>query len=108
MIPTIIISALTFISVTLSILLFPKIKIGKIAISTYWLISLTGAVLLLCFSLAPIDKVWSELTNNNSINPLKIETHEGNAIMRHLIELYGFDFCGRVILKDRMVFEKII
>ena len=39
---------------------------------------------------------------------LKIETHEGNAIMRHLIELYGFDFCGRVILKDRMVFEKII
>ena len=72
MIPTIIISSLTFISVTLSILLFPKIKIGKIAISTYWLISLTGAVLLLCFSLAPIDKVWSELTNNNSINPLKI------------------------------------
>ena len=72
MIPTIIISSLTFISVTLSILLFPKIKIGKIAISTYWLISLTGAVLLLCFSFAPIDKVWSELTNNNSINPLKI------------------------------------
>ena len=74
MIPTIIISSLTFISVTLSILLFPKIKIGKIAISTYWLISLTGAVLLLCFSFAPIDKVWSELTNNNSINPLKIIT----------------------------------
>jgi len=72
MIPTIIISALTFISVTLSILLFPKIKIGKISISTYWLISLTGAVILLCFSFAPIDKVWSELTNNNSINPLKI------------------------------------
>ena len=42
---------------------------------------------------------------------LKIETHESNAIMRHLIELYGFDYCGRVILtpnKDRMVFEKII
>ena len=42
---------------------------------------------------------------------LRIDTHEGNAPMRHLISLYGFAFCGRAILtpnKDRMVFEKVL
>lgn len=72
MIPTIIISSITFISVTLSILFFPKIKIGKFSISTYWLIALTGAIILFASGLAPIKEVWSELTNNTTINPLKI------------------------------------
>ena len=72
MIPTIIISSITFISVTLSILFFPKIKIGKFSISTYWLIALTGAIILLASGLAPIKEVWSELTNNTTINPIKI------------------------------------
>ena len=42
---------------------------------------------------------------------LRIDTHENNAAMRHLLELSGFRFCGRVILKpnkDRMVFEKVL
>ena len=72
MIPTIIISSITFISVTLSILFFPKIKIGKFSISTYWLIALTGAIILLATGLAPIKEVWSELTTNSTINPIKI------------------------------------
>ena len=72
MIPTIIISSITFISVTLSILFFPKIKIGKFSVSTYWLIALTGAIILLATGLAPIKEVWSELTSNTTINPIKI------------------------------------
>ena len=72
MIPTIIIASITFISVTLSILFFPRIKIGRFSISTYWLIALTGAVILLATGLAPIKEVFSELTNNSSINPIKI------------------------------------
>ena len=42
---------------------------------------------------------------------LRIDTHEGNAVMRHLIESFGFIYCGKAILtpnKDRMVFEKNI
>ena len=42
---------------------------------------------------------------------LRIDTHEGNMVMRHLIESFGFVYCGKAILtpdKDRMVFEKII
>ena len=72
MIATIVISCLTFISVTLSILFFPKIKIGKISLSTYWLIALTGAIVLLAANLAPIKEVFDQLTSNASINPLKI------------------------------------
>ena len=42
---------------------------------------------------------------------LRIDTHEGNGIMRHLIAEAGFDYCGKAILppnKDRMVFEKVL
>ncbi len=72
MIPTIIISSITFVSVTLSILFLPKIKIGKFCVSTYWLIALTGAIILLATGLAPIKEVWSQLTTNSTINPIKI------------------------------------
>ena len=72
MIATIVIASITFISVIASILFFPKIKIGKIYIDTYWIISLVGAVILLATSLAPIKEVGEQLISNTSINPLKI------------------------------------
>ena len=72
MIATIIIASLTFIGVALSILLFPKLKIGKVSIPTYWIVSLLGAIILLCCNLAPINEVWAQLTSNTAINPLKI------------------------------------
>ena len=72
MIPTIVISAITFISITTSILFFPQIKIGKIKIGTYWIIALVGASLLLAFSFAPIKEVWNQLTNSTTVNPIKI------------------------------------
>ena len=72
MIPTIIISVITFILITLSILFFPVIKIGKIKLGTYWIIALLGALILLIFSFAPIQEVGKELISNTSVNPLKI------------------------------------
>ena len=72
MIPTIIIASITFVTLIMSILFFPYIKIGKIKLSTYWIIALIGAAILLCTSLAPIKEVFSQLTNNSSINPIKI------------------------------------
>lgn len=42
---------------------------------------------------------------------LRIDTHENNGIMRHLIEQAGYIYCGKAILKpnkDRVVYEKII
>ena len=72
MVPTIIISSITFILVILSILLFPHIKIGRIKLDTYWMIALTGAVILLACSFAPIKEVGNQLLSNTAINPLKI------------------------------------
>ena len=72
MIATIIISSITFVSIALSLFLFPKIRIGKIALSTYWIIALVGASILLIFSLAPIKEVFDQLTANTKINPIKI------------------------------------
>lgn len=72
MIPTIIIACTTFLLVILSILFFPHIGIGKIRLSTYWMIALLGAIILLSVGYAPIKEVWNQLTSNNSINPLKI------------------------------------
>lgn len=72
MIPTIVVSSITFVLITLSILLFPKIRLGKVSLSTYWIIALIGALILLSFSLAPINEVWDQLIANSSVNPLKI------------------------------------
>lgn len=72
MIATLIISIITFISITISILVFPSIKIGKVKLDTYWVIALIGAVILLSLGLAPIQEVWNELISDKAINPLKI------------------------------------
>ena len=72
MLPTIIISAITFATITLSIVLFPSIRIKGYKIGTYWIISLVGAIILLATSLAPINEVWAQLTSDNAVNPIKI------------------------------------
>ena len=72
MIATLVISISTFVLITLSIILFPSIKIGKVKIDTYWIIALLGAIILLSFNLAPIKEVYNQLTSDLSINPLKI------------------------------------
>lgn len=72
MVATIVISIITFLLIALSILFFPQIKVGKVRLGTYWIIALIGAVILLSFSLAPIQEVFGQLTANTSINPLKI------------------------------------
>ena len=72
MIATIIISIITFVTITLSILLFPHIRIGKFRLDTYWIIALIGALILVIFSFAPIKEVYTQLTSNSEVNPLKI------------------------------------
>lgn len=72
MIPTLIIAITTFILITLSILLFPVIKIKNFKIGTYWVIAVIGAVILLIFRLVPFENVFNELISDTKINPLKI------------------------------------
>ena len=72
MIVTIIISGLTFIGITLSILLFPHIRIKSIKLDTYWMIALLGALLLVATTLCPIQQVFDSWTSNTAVNPIKI------------------------------------
>lgn len=72
MIPTIIISGITFAVVIVSVLFFPHIRIGKFKLDTYWIIALVGAVILLCFGFAPIQDVGTQLISSTKINPIKI------------------------------------
>ena len=72
MVATLVIALITFALMTLSIVFFPVIKIGKVKLGTYWVVALVGAIVLLATSLAPIQRVYEELTAARSVNPLKI------------------------------------
>ena len=72
MVPTLVISLITFITIVISLFLFPKIKIKNFSIHTYWVIALVGAIILISSTLVPIKEVFSQLTANTAINPLKI------------------------------------
>ena len=67
-----ILGASTCATMILSILFFPKVHLGKLRADSYWLITLTGALLVLATGTAKIGDVARELTSNTPINPLKI------------------------------------
>ena len=72
MIITIIVSILIFLLLTLSIMFFPYVKVGRVKIGTYWVVALVGATLLLLCGCVPLDVVYQNLTVNTEINPIKI------------------------------------
>ena len=72
MIWTMIFAGLTFLGITLSILLFPHFRIKNIKIDTYWIIAIVGAVLLVATTLCPIDQIIASWTSSDAVNPLKI------------------------------------
>ena len=42
---------------------------------------------------------------------LRIDTHEGNAVMRRMLEKHGFELCGVIYLKNgdpRVAYEKVL
>ena len=51
-----------------------------------------------------VDFCWKEIPH------LRVDTHEKNAVMRHLAEKYGFQPCGTIYTDDgtpRIAFERI-
>ena len=63
---------LTIISIIVSILFFPTIKIKKLTISTYWPIALIGALLLIFTNSIDLKIIVNSFTSNDSLNPIKI------------------------------------
>ena len=72
MVFTVTVCAVTALLVMLSVLIKPDVKIGKYKFGTYWIISLTGALVLLVSGSLPLKFLASGLTADTSVNPIKI------------------------------------
>ncbi len=71
----IILCAATCLVMILSVLFFPKIKLGKLKIDSYWVIVLCGAAIVLLYgacSGADLGAIGKKLIENTAVNPLKI------------------------------------
>ena len=55
-----------------SIICFPKIKVAKRYINTYWIISLIGAMLMMFFNCVSFKNVFEGLFSDSTLNPFKI------------------------------------
>jgi arsenical pump membrane protein len=69
---TIAISAVTCLLMVLAVLFFPKLKLGKLSVSSYWAVTLAGAATLLLTGQVDFSTVSSALLADTAINPIKI------------------------------------
>lgn len=56
----------------LALLFFPKIRFFGRSLSSYWVVALTGALLLLLFGCIGVESVLSAFLSDSAVNPLKI------------------------------------
>jgi arsenical pump membrane protein len=84
-----------------SILFFPKLKIGKLQLDTYWLITLLGAIILLLSRQADLATFADALVANNAVNPLKILVLfiSMTILSVYLDELGFFRYLANAVLK---------
>jgi arsenical pump membrane protein len=54
------------------IIFFPKIKIGKVSLSTFYFPPLVGAIILISTGLINYQTLWTSMTASNTINPIFI------------------------------------
>ena len=62
----------TIITMVASLLFFPKINIKKYSIDSYWVVVLLGATVLIILGVIDLSSLWSSLTNNKGMNPIKL------------------------------------
>lgn len=72
MLPCLLLFAATCLLMILSVLFFPKLRLGHVSVDTYWVVTLIGAALLLLFGPATIADVLSGLLSDSAVNPVKI------------------------------------
>lgn len=69
---TLVTGIITGLCVCLFVIFKPELKIGKIKVGTYWLISLAGAIVLLISGVLPLSEVKNGLLSDTAVNPVKI------------------------------------
>lgn len=58
-----------------------------------------------------IIKFAEKFARENGKSSIRIDTHEGNAVMRRMLEKHGFSYCGVIYLENgeaRVAYEKIV
>ena len=71
---TVIIASVTVLLMITSVLIKPYINIGKHKLGLYWIITLSGAIILLLTGQISLSSAISGITAKSSVNPLKILT----------------------------------
>ena len=69
---TLIISAATCLCMIVGVLLFPKIKLGKLSLDTYWIVVLIGATVVLLCGHVDVKEIVSAMVADTAVNPVKI------------------------------------
>ena len=72
MILSIVVVAVTCLLMIVGVLFFPRIRIGRIKIDTYWVATLIGAAVILACGAVDIHTLGEAFLSNSAINPLKI------------------------------------
>ncbi|MBO5930704.1 MAG: hypothetical protein J6Q70_00525 [Clostridia bacterium] len=72
MLLSIIISGVTCLAMILAVLFYPKIKIGRLSLGSYWVVTLVGALILLITKNVDLHGVVDALLADTAINPIKI------------------------------------
>lgn len=67
-----IVAIVTCVTMILSILFFPTVKVFSRRIDTYILVALAGAAVMLISGQTDLSSLFSELTSDSAVNPLKI------------------------------------
>lgn len=108
MIAPVIVCCITCVLMILAILFFPKIKLGKIRLDTYWLITIVGAAVTLLVSSTDIATVGKALIADTAINPLKILVLflSMTILSIYLDELGFFRFLANAALKRARTGQK--
>ncbi len=68
----IIVCAATCLVMILGVLFFPKIRLGRIHIDSYWAVVLLGTAVLLLCGQTDVKAIGRALIENSAVNPLKI------------------------------------
>lgn len=63
---------ITLVTMIMSLIFFPKIKLGKLMVDSYWIVVLLGAVIILLTFTLDFKLLWAGLVSNKAMNPLKL------------------------------------
>lgn len=72
MIIAVVICIATIFLMICGILFFPKIKLGKVQLNSYWVITLFGAAIALAATKPDMPALWQALVADTAVNPVKI------------------------------------